>query len=152
MILGVGNDALWRTFCKAAERPDLAADERFATNAQRVRHYTALRELVAPLLRARPVAEWLAVLEAAGVPCGRVRTVAEALDSEQVQARGLLLEVTHPKLGAGRYLGSPIHLSDAGRGSRRPPPLLGQHTQEVLAERVGLSPSEIEELRRQGVV
>jgi crotonobetainyl-CoA:carnitine CoA-transferase CaiB-like acyl-CoA transferase len=152
VIVGVGNDALWRAFCKAADRPDLAADERFATNPQRVRSYAALRGLVAPLLRTRPVAEWLARLEAAGVPCGRVRTVAEALESEQVQARGLLLEVAHPKHGAARYVGSPIHLSEAGRGSRRPPPLLGQHTQEVLAERLGLSPSEIEELRRQGAI
>ena len=152
VIVGVGNDALWRAFCAAAERPDLAADERFATNAQRVRHYFALREQVAPLLRSRPVAEWLARLEQAGVPCGRVRTVAEALESEQVRARGLLLEVTHPTLGTGRYLASPIHLSGAGRGSRRPPPLLGEHTQEVLAERLGMSPAEVEQLRRQGVV
>ena len=87
-----------------------------------------------------------------GVPCGRVRTVAEALESEQVKARGLLLDVEHPRSGAGRYLGSPIHLTGAGRGSRRPPPLLGEHTQEVLAERLGLTPAEVEELRRQGVV
>ena len=152
VIVGVGNDALWRAFCAAAERDDLAAEPLFATNAMRVRNYGALRERVAPLLRARPVADWLARLERAGVPCGRVRTVAEALDSEQVRARGLLLDVDHPKLGAGRYLGSPIHLSDAGRGSRRPPPLLGQHTQEVLGERLGMSSAEVEELRRQGVV
>jgi crotonobetainyl-CoA:carnitine CoA-transferase CaiB-like acyl-CoA transferase len=78
--------------------------------------------------------------------------VAEALDSEQVAARGLLLDVNHPKLGPGRYLGSPIHLSGAGRGSRRPPPRLGEHTGEVLAERLGLSAEEVEELRGQGVV
>jgi crotonobetainyl-CoA:carnitine CoA-transferase CaiB-like acyl-CoA transferase len=152
VIVGVGNDALWRAFCAAAERDDLAADPRFETNPLRVRNYDALREVLAPLLRARTVADWLARLEKAGVPCGRVRTVAEALDSEQVRARGLLLDVTHPKLGPGRYLGSPIHLGGAGRGSRRPPPLLGEHTQEVLAERLGMSAAEVEELRRQGVV
>ena len=152
VIVGVGNDALWRTFCAAAELPDLARDERFQTNAQRVRNYAALRERLAPVLRARGVGEWVALLEGAGVPCGRVRTVAEALDSAQVKARGLLLEVTHPTVGAGRYLGSPIHLSGAGRGSRRPPPLLGEHTGEVLAERLGMSPAEVEELRRQGIV
>jgi formyl-CoA transferase/CoA:oxalate CoA-transferase len=152
VIVGVGNDALWRAFCAAAALPDLAADPRFETNAQRVRHYPALRERIAPVVRARPVAAWLAVLEEAGVPCGRVRTVAEALGSEQVAARGLLLDVTHPRIGPGRYLGSPIHLSGAGRGSRRPPPLLGEHTREVLAERLGMSAEEVEELRRQGVV
>jgi crotonobetainyl-CoA:carnitine CoA-transferase CaiB-like acyl-CoA transferase len=152
VIVGVGNDALWRAFCAAAGLADLAADPRYATNADRVRNYPALRGRIAPVLRARRVEEWLALLEGAGVPCGRVRTVAEALESEQVRARGLLLEVAHPRIGAGRYLGSPIHLSGAGRGSRRPPPLLGEHTQEVLAERLGLSPAEVEELRRQGVV
>jgi crotonobetainyl-CoA:carnitine CoA-transferase CaiB-like acyl-CoA transferase len=152
VILGVGNDALWRAFCAAAGQAALFSDPSFETNALRVRHYDALRARLAPVVRARPVAEWLALLEGAGVPCGRVRTVAEAIDSEQVEARGLLLEVAHPRLGAGRYLGSPIHLSDAGRGSRRPPPLLGEHTQEVLAERLGLTVEEVEALRRQGVV
>jgi crotonobetainyl-CoA:carnitine CoA-transferase CaiB-like acyl-CoA transferase len=152
VIVGVGNDALWRTFCAAAGQPELAADPDFATNALRVRNYDALRARIAPLLRARTVAQWLERLEGAGVPCGRVRSVAEALDSEQVKARGLLLEVEHPRLGAGRYLGSPIHLSEAGRGSRRPPPLLGQHTQEVLAERLGLGPDDVSALRSQGVV
>ena len=152
VILGVGNDALWRAFCAAAGQAALFSGPSFETNALRVRHYDALRARLAPMMRARPVAEWLALLEGAGVPCGRVRTVAEAIDSEQVEARGLLLEVAHPRLGAGRYLGSPIHLSDAGRGSRRPPPLLGEHTQEVLAERLGLTVEEVEALRRQGVV
>ena len=152
VILGVGNDALWRAFCAAAGHTDLASEPTFETNALRVANYDALRARLAPLMRARPVAEWLAVLEGAGVPCGRVRTVAEALDSAQVAARGLLLEVEHPRLGAGRYLGSPIHLSEAGRGSRRPPPLLGQHTEEVLAERLGLTGEDVGALRRQGVV
>jgi len=152
VIVGVGNDSLWRAFCAAIDRPDLAAEPAFETNALRVENYEVLRARLAPILRGRPVAGWLARLEEAGVPCGRVRTVAEALDSAQLQARGLLLDVDHPTLGRGRYLGSPIHLTGAGRGSRRPPPLLGQHTQEVLAERCGLAASEVEELRRQGVV
>jgi crotonobetainyl-CoA:carnitine CoA-transferase CaiB-like acyl-CoA transferase len=152
VIVGVGNDSLWRTFCEAIDQKELAADPSFEKNAQRVRNYDALRSRLTPLLRARPVAEWLRRLEAAGIPCGRVRTVAEALDSEQVEARGLLLEVAHPTVGTGRYIGSPIHLTGASRGSRRPPPLLGQHTQEVLAERLGMSAHEVENLRRQGVV
>jgi formyl-CoA transferase/CoA:oxalate CoA-transferase len=152
LIVAVGNDALWRSFCGVAERPDLAAAPEFQTNALRVRNYEALRARLAPLLRSRPAADWLSGLEKAGVPCGRVRSVAEALDSEQVAARGLLLDVEHPTLGRGRYVGSPIHLEGAGRGSRRPPPRLGEHTGEVLAERLGLAPEEIEELRRQNVV
>ncbi|HVR72599.1 MAG TPA: CoA transferase [Vicinamibacteria bacterium] len=152
VIVGVGSESLWHAFCAAIDRADLAAEPIFGTNALRVRNYDALRARLAPILRARPAAEWLGRLEDAGVPCGRVRTVAEALDSEQVAARGLLLEVAHPRLGVGRYVGSPIHLGGAGRGSRRPPPLLGQHTQEVLAERLGLSADEVEALRQEGVV
>lgn len=152
VIVGVGNDSLWRAFCAAIDRADLVSEPAFATNALRVRNYEALRARVAPVLRERAVAEWLRRLDQAGIPCGRVRTVAEALDSDQVRARGLLLDVDHPTLGPGRYLGSPIHLTGAGRGSRRPPPLLGQHTQEVLAERLGLSANEVADLRRQGVV
>jgi crotonobetainyl-CoA:carnitine CoA-transferase CaiB-like acyl-CoA transferase len=152
VIVGVGNDSLWRTFCAAIGEGGLAAEPSFATNALRVSNYAALRARLAPLLRARPVGEWLALLETAGVPCGRVRSVAEALESEQVAARGLLLEVAHPRLGPGRYVGSPIHLGGAGRGSRRPPPLLGEHTQEVLGERLGLSAEEVAALRRAGVV
>jgi crotonobetainyl-CoA:carnitine CoA-transferase CaiB-like acyl-CoA transferase len=152
VIVGVGNDSLWRAFCQAAGRPDLLADPRFATNALRVSNYDALRAELAPLIRSRGVGEWLQALESAGVPCGRVRTVAEALESDQVRARGLLLDVEHPTLGRGRYVGSPISLDGAGRGSLRPPPLLGQHTEEILAERLGLAAEEVRALRAQGVV
>jgi crotonobetainyl-CoA:carnitine CoA-transferase CaiB-like acyl-CoA transferase len=152
VIVGVGSESLWQAFCRALERPDLASDERFATNALRVTNYDALREVLSPLMRTRTVAEWLAALEQAGIPCGRVRTVAEALENPQVAARGLVLEVDHPRAGRGRYVGSPLHLEGAGRGSLRPPPLLGQHTEEVLRERLDMSADEVADLRRQGAV
>jgi crotonobetainyl-CoA:carnitine CoA-transferase CaiB-like acyl-CoA transferase len=152
VIVGVGSEPLWRSFCDVIGRSDLAADPRFDTNAKRVANYDALRAVLAPLLRARPAGDWLRALEEAGVPCGRVRTVAEALENPQVAARGLLLDVEHPRAGRGRYLGSPIRLDGAGRGSRRPPPLLGQHTEEVLAEWLGLSAADVADLRRGGVV
>jgi crotonobetainyl-CoA:carnitine CoA-transferase CaiB-like acyl-CoA transferase len=152
VIVGVGSESLWRSFCDVLDDPALARDPRFETNALRVTNYTALYDVLAPRFRARPVAHWLGALEAAGIPCGRVRTVAEALDNPQVAARGLLLDVEHPSIGAGRYVGSPIHLSDAGRGSTRPPPLLGEHTEEVLRERLGMDSSEVRALRRDGVI
>jgi crotonobetainyl-CoA:carnitine CoA-transferase CaiB-like acyl-CoA transferase len=151
IIVGVGSDALWRSFCGVMAEPALLSPT-FATNAQRVERYEELKGILDPLIRRRTVEEWIAVLEGAGIPCGRVRSVAEALDNPQVAARGLLLEVDHPKLGRGRYLGSPIHLDGASRGSYRPPPLLGEHTDEVLGERIGLGPEGIGTLRREGVV
>jgi formyl-CoA transferase len=152
VVLGVGSEGLWRDFCRSLGEPGLAEDPRFRTNALRVSNYDALRAHLAPRIRARTVAEWLRAWEGAGIPCGRVRTVAEALDTAQVAARGLLVEVDHARIGRGRYVGSPIHLSDAGRSSRRPPPTLGQHTEEVLSERLGLSAAEVAALREAGVV
>jgi crotonobetainyl-CoA:carnitine CoA-transferase CaiB-like acyl-CoA transferase len=151
-IVGVGNDTLWRSFCDVLGRADLAEDPRFATNADRVTHYAELRAILAPLLRERPAAEWLAALEAAGIPGGRVRTVAEALEGPQVAARGLLLDLEHPRLGRGRFVGSPICLDGAGRGSRVPPPTLGQHTDEVLRDWLGVGEGEVQALRAAGVV
>jgi crotonobetainyl-CoA:carnitine CoA-transferase CaiB-like acyl-CoA transferase len=152
VIVGVGSDSLWRSFCAVLGDPALAGDPRFATNAARVTNYDALNARLVPVFRSRSVGEWLSAFEAVGIPCGRVRTVAEALDNPQVTARGLLLDVDHPAIGSGRYVGSPIHLDDAGRGSTRPPPLLGQHTDEVLRERLGLEADQIDVLRRDGVV
>jgi crotonobetainyl-CoA:carnitine CoA-transferase CaiB-like acyl-CoA transferase len=151
VTVGVGSEALWRSFCAAIDRPALAEDPRFATNRQRVTSYGELRATLEPVFRGRTVAAWLDALERAGIPAGRVRSVAEALDNPQVSARGLLLELQHPRLGRGRYVGSPIHLDGAGRGSLLPPPLLGQHTDQVLGE-LGLGTAEIESLRRDGVV
>ena len=151
VIVGVGSESLWRTFCGSIGRPELADDARFRTNADRVSRYAALSETLAPILRARATADWLALWEEAGIPGGRVRSVGEALDGEQVAARGLLVEIDHPKVGKARFVGSPIHLDASTRSARRPPPAVGQHTDEVLGE-LGLAASEIAGLRARGVV
>jgi CoA:oxalate CoA-transferase len=152
IVLAVGSESLWRDFCRSMGEPQLADDDRFRTNALRVSNYDALRAHLAARLLTRKVDEWLADWEKAGIPCGRVRTVAEALELPQVDARGLLVDVEHPVAGFGRYVGSPIHLDGASRSSRRPPPSLGQHTDEVLSETLGLSSAEVAALRAASIV
>jgi formyl-CoA transferase len=151
VIVGVGSPSLWKAFCLSLGRPELEDDTRFRTNADRVSNGDALRNVLVPLIRARGVGAWLSAWEEAGIPCGRVRNVAEALDGPQVAARGLLVDLTHSSLGAGRYVGSPLHLDAASRTSRRAPPRLGEHTDEVLEE-LGFGPEERRALRRDGVL
>jgi crotonobetainyl-CoA:carnitine CoA-transferase CaiB-like acyl-CoA transferase len=152
IVVGVGSEALWHAFCTAVNRDALARDPRFLTNASRVTNYDALKAVLDPLMRSRPVGEWEEALTAAGIPNGRVRSVGEALESPQIRARGLLLDVEHPALGKGRYVGNPVHLSGATRGSLRPPPRLGEHTEEVLRERLGMPAEEVARLKGEGVL
>jgi crotonobetainyl-CoA:carnitine CoA-transferase CaiB-like acyl-CoA transferase len=151
VIVGVGSESLWRAFCGTLDHPDIAEDGRFRTNSDRVSHAEALRAVLIPLVRTRPVAEWLARWESAGIPCGRVRGVAEALDGPQLEARGMFVDLDHGALGRGRYVGSPLHLDGAARTSPLPPPTLGQHT-EVVLEGLGFGKDERHALRRDGVV
>ncbi len=151
LILAVGNDGQFAKFCAVAGCPELAADPRFARNADRVRHRATLVPLLAALMKTRRRADWLAALEAAKVPCGPINDLAEVFADPQVQARGLRVPVPHP-LNAGLHLvGSPMKLSATPVQLRRPPPLLGQHTREVLAE-IGVDGAAFERLREAGVI
>jgi crotonobetainyl-CoA:carnitine CoA-transferase CaiB-like acyl-CoA transferase len=151
-VVAVGNDAQWQRFCEAIGLTDLAADPRFATNPARVEAYETLRPLLAAHLASRPKAEWIAQLASAGVPCGAVRAVDEALSSPQVSARQMVVEVDHATIGTLRVLGVPVKLSATPGAVRRPPPRLGEHTDAVLAHDLGLDAAEIARLRREGVV
>ncbi len=152
VVLAISNDAQWQRFCEAAGRADLAADPRFATNQARTAHYGALRPELARTLAARPAAEWLARLGAAEVPCGPIQSVAEAVEDRQVRARGMIAEVLQPGLGRLRMAGTPIRLGATPAGPPRPAPGLGEHTEAVLRERLGLDAAEVAALRAEGVV
>jgi crotonobetainyl-CoA:carnitine CoA-transferase CaiB-like acyl-CoA transferase len=152
VVIAVGNDSQYARFCEIAGRPDLAADPRFVKNADRVRNRTVLVALLEPIVRARPVAFWTDRLEAAGVPCGPINSIAQALADPQAVARGIRIERPHPLAGKVPLIGNPIRMSASGTESPRPPPLLGEHTDEVLRELLGLEAAQIAALRAGGVV
>ncbi|HEX5214393.1 MAG TPA: CoA transferase [Vicinamibacterales bacterium] len=144
LVLAVGTDAQWRTFCTTLARPDLAADSRFATNAQRVERFDALRPLVSETLAPFRLNQAVELLRDAGVPCGAVRSIAEALDDPQIIARVMIEEIDHPAIGPLKLLGLPVKLSATPGGVRLPPPRLGEHTRAVLIDDLGWSAEDVE--------
>ena len=152
IILTIGNDDQFARFCDAAGRPEWATDERYATNAARV----ANRATLIPALRQTTVmkttAEWLRLLEDAGVPGGPVNTIEQVFQDPQVQHRGLRIDLSHPLTKSVPLVGSPLRLSASPVRYQTSPPLLGQHTGEVLSQVLGLDPATIEQLQRDGVI
>ena len=151
LFLAVGNDDQFQRFCRTTGLTHLLGDDRFATNPARVRNEGALKQLLEPVMRARTRADWIRDLAAAGVPCGAVKSVPEALTDPQVSARQMIEAVEHSVLGPIKVLGTPIKLSDTSASVRTAPPTLGQHTDTVLAE-LGLSVSDIARLRKQDII
>jgi formyl-CoA transferase len=152
VVIAVGNDSQYAKFCDIAGRPDLAADRRFAKNADRVRNRAVLVPMLEAIVRERPAAFWAERLEAAGVPCGPINSIAQALADPQAMARGLRIDLPHPTAGTVPLVGMPIRMSRSPPGYLRPPPLLGEHTDEVLREMAGLDAAEIGALRKSGVL
>jgi formyl-CoA transferase len=134
VMVCAGNPKLWRQFCGAIDRPDLPDDPRFAGNTERLQHRAALVAAIEAQTRQWTVDAFVGRLQAAAVPCGRVRDVAEALADPQVTARAMLIAQPHPTLGEVTSIGNPMKLSAASPAYRRPPPALGEHTTEVLRE------------------
>ena len=151
LILAVGNDRQFAKFCEIAGHPAWASDPRFATNAERVRHRGTLVPLLEDAIRQRPRNDWLAALEAAKVPCGSINSIGEALDDPQAQARGAVVAMPHPLTPDLRLIASPMKLSATPVAYRHPPPLLGQHSDELLRE-AGCSAEEITTWRHAGVI
>ena len=148
-VLAVGNDDLWHRFCAVAE---FAADERFATNRQRVANHAALKPLLDARLRTKTRAYWIGHLTAAGVPCGSVRDLHEVFTDPQVIERAMVTEFEHPVAGPLRVVGTPLKFSDTPAEIRTPPPTLGQHTDRVLTNDLGLPPARVAALRAEGVI
>jgi crotonobetainyl-CoA:carnitine CoA-transferase CaiB-like acyl-CoA transferase len=151
-VLAVGNDTQFAACSHVLGQPGLADDERFRTNAARVRQADTLREALAAIFAKRTRADWIGALTSAGVPAGSVRDVGEVLRDPQVAARDMVLTVEHETLGTIEQLGLPVKLSGTPGEIRLPPPVLGQHTTTILRDDLGVDETEIERLRTAEVI
>jgi len=152
IIVAAGNDSQYQKFVEAGGRPDLAHDPLYATNPLRVQHRDTLVPLLAAMVRERSRADWIGLLEAVGVPCGPINDIADVFANPQVQARELAFDLPHPSAGTVKLVRSPMRMSATPAGSSLPPPLLGQHTDEVLRDVLGKCAEDIVLLRARGVV
>ena len=152
IILAVGNDGQYAKFCEVAGRPDLASEPRFVKNADRVRHRAELVPLLEAVMKTRPKADWLSALEAAKVPCGAINSLDEVFSDPQVQARGMVTHWQHPLRADLPLVSSPIKLEKTPVRTDRPPPMLGQHTDEVLGELLGVDAARLATLRDRQVI
>jgi crotonobetainyl-CoA:carnitine CoA-transferase CaiB-like acyl-CoA transferase len=152
IILAVGNDGQFAKFCAVAGSPEMADDERFRTNSDRVCNRAELIPIIMTLLKMKTSAEWIAMLEQAGVPCGPINTVAEVFDNPQVQSRGMRVDVPHAAAGHIPLVGSPMKFSRATLNDRQPPPQLGEHNVEVLMGMLGLGVDDCARLKADDVI
>ncbi|HKJ53843.1 MAG TPA: CaiB/BaiF CoA-transferase family protein [Gammaproteobacteria bacterium] len=152
IILAVGNDSQFARFCALAGRPELAGDPRFHTNSARVEHRDSLVPRVAEIMRGKSSAAWLEALNSQGIPCGPINEIDQVFDDPQVRARGLRLQLEHPSAGSVASVANPIRLSRTPIDYRLAPPLLGQHTDEVLSRLLQLDTVRLGELRAAGVI
>jgi crotonobetainyl-CoA:carnitine CoA-transferase CaiB-like acyl-CoA transferase len=151
IALAAGSERQWARLCAALELDALADDPRFNANGHRVANRAELRPILAERFAARPTSTWLARLGEAGIPCGAIQGVLEAFESEQARAREMTVDVEHPVLGPLRQVGLPFKLAATPATIRAAPPMLGEHSAEILAE-LGYTPAEITHLRVHRVI
>lgn len=152
LILAIANDGQFRRFCKAAGLENLGSDPRYATNAERVGHREELISLLTPVFTTRSNVEWIAALETANVPCGPINRVDQVFADPQAQARGLTVSMPHAGSGELDLVASPLRLEKTPPEYRHAPPLLGQHTSEILYDVLGLDAEEVATLQRAQII
>jgi len=152
LVIGVASEGIWRRLCQAIGMPGLADDPRFARNPQRVEHRGELIDILTEIFLQRDTAAWVTLLIDAGVPCAPVQTIDQVFLAPQVIAREMVVEVPHPTAGTIRMAGLPVKFSGTPASIRLAPPLLGQHTAEVLRSWLRLDDSAIDDLKSKGVI
>ncbi|MFB9125495.1 CoA transferase [Paraburkholderia dipogonis] len=152
MIVAVGNDSQFANLCKTLGKPEWSSDERFATNPQRVKHRGELIALIHSMTVRRTTDDWVAAMEAAGVPCGPINTLDRVFADPHVQARGTRIEMPHPLAKDVALVANPIRFSESPVRYRNAPPTLGQHTDEVLSDWLAAAATEIDELRAKNAI
>ena len=152
LILTVGNDIQFARFCDLAGRPELADDERFETNRNRVKNRDALIPYLIEIMLTQSTDTWLEQLNQQGIPCGPIASIDQVFDNPQVQHRGMLLELDHPTAGKVPSVANPIRLSESAVIYDKAPPLLGQHTEQVLSDLLALDKKRISELKTAGTI
>ena len=152
IILAVGNDGQFARFCDVAGKPEWATDERFATNAERVRNRDVIVPMVADVVRARSQREWLTALEAVGVPCGPINKLDQVFADPQLKSRGMKLDLPHPLAGRVPQVGNPLKFSATPVAYTQAPPLLGEHTAAVLSARLGFPEAMLADLAARRVI
>jgi crotonobetainyl-CoA:carnitine CoA-transferase CaiB-like acyl-CoA transferase len=151
VIVAVGNDGQFTKYCQAGGRPELSSDPRFRTNPERVRNRAEMIPLLEQMMLTKTRQQWMDQLEAVGVPCGPINSIADTFDNPQVQARGLKIDLPHPTAGTVPLVANPIKSSGTPLEYAAPPPLLGEHTDTVLRD-LGYAPEQIEKLRASHVI
>ena len=152
LVIGVASEGIWRRFCQAIGKAEFADDPRFAKNSDRVENRVELIGILSEVFLSRDTDAWLGLLNDAEVPCAPVQTVDQVFSAQQVLHREMLVEVEHPTAGAVRMAGMPVKFSTTPASIRLPPPLLGQHSEEVLEAWLGINREDIEELKRESVI
>ncbi|TMA95324.1 MAG: CoA transferase [Deltaproteobacteria bacterium] len=152
LVIGVASEGIWRRFCQAIGKTEIADDTRFAKNANRVENRAVLIAMLTEMFRSRDNETWLKILNAAEVPCAPIQTIDQVFAAPQVGHRDMLVEVEHPTAGSVRMAGIPVKFSATPASVRLPPPLLGQHTNEVLSSWLGINNDEIAVLKGKKVI
>jgi formyl-CoA transferase len=152
LVIGVASEGIWQRFCEAIGKTEMAEDLRFAKNADRVDNRALLIAILTELFRSHDNEHWLKLLNAAEVPCAPIQTIDQVFAAPQVRHRDMLVEVEHPTAGTVRMAGIPVKLSATPASVRLPPPLLGEHTDQVLSSWLGMNDQEIADLKAKKVI